>query len=100
MKKFQVDTENDKKTKIYQFSKFLCIFVIVPTDFEDWNNLRGKQGKCWFSSSLFRIVYFSFKVKMSQINTKIDEKSIFSNFQKIFMPFLLRFWQTWWIGTF
>ena len=41
-KKFQIDTGNDKKLKIFQFSKFLCIFVRVSRDFLDWNVLQGQ----------------------------------------------------------
>ena len=46
----QIDTENDKKPKIFQISYFMH-FLLVSTDFLDWNVLNGQQGKGWLSSS-------------------------------------------------
>ena len=45
-------TENDKKPKIFHFSKFLCNLVNFLTDFVDWNVKNGQQGANVFSSML------------------------------------------------
>ena len=53
VKMSQINTEEDKKPKIFQNSKFLCIFCFKDsTDFVDCNVLKGQQGKSWLSSSL------------------------------------------------
>ena len=39
----QIDIENNK-TKLFQFSRFLCNFVKVSTDFVDWNVFKSQQG--------------------------------------------------------
>ena len=37
VKKSQIDTEIDKKPKVFQFSKILSIFPKFSTDFVNWN---------------------------------------------------------------
>ena len=39
----QIDTENDKNLKIFQFSKFLRIFVKISTLFLNRNVLEGQK---------------------------------------------------------
>ena len=52
---YQIETETDKKPKIFQFSKFFyAIFVKFSTDFVDWNVEKSQQGTNLLSSSLFR----------------------------------------------
>ena len=80
----QINTEIDKKPKIFQFSKILCIFSKFLTDFVNWNVEKGQQGKNVLSSRLFRRVYCCFQVKMSQINTENDKTSNFSKFLCMF----------------
>ena len=45
MKMSQIDTEDDKNSKISLFSKILGIFLKFPTNFVDWNVKNGQQGK-------------------------------------------------------
>ena len=45
LKMSQIDTENDKNPKNFQFSKISCIFSKFLTDFANWNVEKGKQGK-------------------------------------------------------
>ena len=45
MKKSQIDTENDKNSKTFQFSKFLFFFSEFSTDSENWNDGKGQQGE-------------------------------------------------------
>ena len=45
LKMSQIDTENDKKPKSFQFSKISCIFSKFLTDFVNWNVEMGQQGK-------------------------------------------------------
>ena len=58
MKKTQIDTENDKKPAIFQFSKILCTFFskFAMNNFVDCHNETGQQGKNMMSSRLFRRV--------------------------------------------
>ena len=60
MKQAQIDSENDKNPKIFQFAKISCIFPKFLTDFVDWNVEKGQQGKNVLSTRLFRTVYCSF----------------------------------------
>ena len=48
----QIDTENDRTPKIFQFSMFLCLLSKVSTDFLDGNVEKGQQGKHVLSSML------------------------------------------------
>ena len=48
----QIDIQNDKKPKIFQFPKFSCIFVEGSADFVDSNVENGKQGTNVLSSML------------------------------------------------
>ena len=66
----QIDTENDKSPKIFQFSKCLCIFSKFLTDIVDWNVKKGQHRKHVLSSRLFRRVISRFQVKIFQINRK------------------------------
>ena len=59
----QIDTENDKKPKTFQFSKILCIWFQVSTDIVDRNVQKSQQGKNVLSKSLFRRVYFIFFIE-------------------------------------
>ena len=45
LKMSQIDTENDKNPKSFQFSKISCIFSKFLTDFVNWNVEKGPQGK-------------------------------------------------------
>ena len=45
LKMSQIDTENDKNPKSFQFSKISCIFSNFLTDFVNWNVEKGQQGK-------------------------------------------------------
>ena len=45
----QIDTENDKKPKIFNFQRIYAFFDRI----RDWNVSKGQQGKRWLSSSLF-----------------------------------------------
>ena len=50
----QIDTENDKKDKIFlNFKVFMHFFDEVSTDFVDWNFLKGQQETNGLSSSPF-----------------------------------------------
>ena len=53
MKMSQFDTKLTKVSKIFQFSKILCIFSQILTDFVDWNVEKVQQGKNVLSTSLF-----------------------------------------------
>ena len=44
----QIDTENDKKPKLFQFSKFISFSPTFFTDFVDWKVEKGQQGKMCF----------------------------------------------------
>ena len=41
----QIDIENDKNPKSFQFSKISCISSKFLTDFVNWNVEKGQQGK-------------------------------------------------------
>ena len=45
LKMSQIDTENDKSPKSFQFLKISCIFSKFLTDFVNWNVEKGQQGK-------------------------------------------------------
>ena len=44
IKMSQIDTENDNNPKIFQYSKFLCIFPKFLPDFVDWNVKQKQSG--------------------------------------------------------
>ena len=44
IKMSQIDTENDNNPKIFQYSKFLCIFPKFLTGFVDWNVKQKQSG--------------------------------------------------------
>ena len=45
MKNSQFDTKLTKISEIFQFSKILCIFPNLSTDFVDWNVEKGQQER-------------------------------------------------------
>ena len=53
MKKSQIDTENDKIPKIFNFQKVYAFSPKFSTDFVDWNVKKGQQGKSVLSSRGF-----------------------------------------------
>ena len=45
LKMSQIDTENDKNPKNFQFSKISCNFSKFLSNFANWNVEKGQQGK-------------------------------------------------------
>ena len=60
MKKFQIDTENDKNPKFSNFQRFYAFFPTFLKEFVDWNNEKGQREKNLLTSRFFRRVYCSF----------------------------------------
>ena len=89
MKTSQMDTENDKNPKGFQFSKVLGISSSL-TDSVDWNVEKGQQGKHLLSSSLYEefIAFLERKYfKLTPKFTKIPKVSNFKDFLQFFRRF-------------
>ena len=77
----RIDTKNDKKPKIFKFSKILCVFSIFSTEVVDWSVKKGQQGKLCCPVGFLEEFIAVFSVKVFQIDTEIDKKPKFSNFR-------------------
>ena len=58
----QIDTENDKNPKFFQFLKILYIFPKFTTDSIDWNvekALKGTKRRLWSKKFLKSLLQFS-----------------------------------------
>ena len=77
--KTQIDTEIDKNTKIFQFSKFYAVlFFKFATNSGDWNFVKGHQEKNVLSSMLSGEMNPVFQLKlMSGIDIEKMRKSQF-----------------------
>ena len=96
----QINTENDKKPKTFQFLMFLYIFSVkVSTNLVDWNVLRGQRGKNWLFSCLFEQFIVFIEMKMPLIDTKNDKNPKIFQFSKLLCNFSLNFWLNLWIRT-
>ena len=87
----QITTEFDKKHKIFQFSKTLCIFFKLLTVFMDWNADKSQQGKNVLSSRLFRWVNFIFLSENVSNYHRLWQNSPTFPFLKVFMRFFQNF---------
>ena len=81
MKTSQMDTENDKNPKGFQFSKILGISSSL-TDSVDWNVEKGKQGNNLLSSSRYEEFIAFLEMKKSQIDTENDKNPKLFNIQR------------------
>ena len=69
--------ENDKKHKIFQFSKFLCFFVKVWKDFVDWNVLKINKVRFGRPVVFYEEINAMFSMKRSQIDIENDKTKSF-----------------------
>ena len=83
MKMHQIDTEHGEYLKSFQFSKVLCIFVTVSTDFVNWSVKKCQQGKNVLSSLLRKEMNAVFRTKIIR-----NRHRKFSDFFTIFVQFL------------
>ena len=84
MKVFQIGTENDENSKIFQFLKVFCIVSRISIDFVDWNVGKGQQVKNVLSIRLSEKIIAAFQVKISQSYTKNDRTQNFPIFNMRF----------------
>ena len=89
--KSQIDTENDKNPKLFQFSKDFQTFWIGAL-----KRVNKKRMCC--SVGFFEEFIAVSLVKMSQINTENNKKPMNFSIFKVLMHFWLRFRQTSWVG--
>ena len=84
----QIDTENDKNPKNFQFSKISCIFCKFLTDLANWNVEKDRQGKNVLSSMLRKEINTIFQ---KEIVRNRDRKR--QNFEKLSNSFFSTFCQ-------
>ena len=96
----QIDTENDKNLKIFQFSKFLRIFVKISTIFLNWNVLKGQKETFCCLVGFFEEVIAVFFMNKFPIGTENHKNPtifyiskilcIFSKFSTVFMDWKIK----------
>ena len=86
----QINTENEKKFKFFQFPKFLCFFSTFLKNYVDWNIEKDQQGKNLISSRRFRRVFCCFlSENVSNQHRKWQRTQNFSIFKDFMIFFVL-----------
>ena len=63
MKMSRIDTQNDKNPKFSNIQRFYSFFSKLSTDFVNWKDEKGQQGKNALSSMLRKEITAVFKRK-------------------------------------